>query len=436
MRLEKGQGPDRILWEISRKKATVTISLGPYGRAGRTTVREYPDEDRARQVYERAIATKSAEGFVEPPAKAVIGASSKKGVSTKNPELEALIEEDPSDLSRYLIYADWLQQQGDPRGELIIAQHALATGTSTDDLVALDGVEQRLFKMFHAELLGKFASCMHVKARYSSHVRGLAWRCGFLRAARLPWGSGVDAIKHIIGHPSARFLEHLAIPADATAGVCEVLKEGIPSTLKSLALTNVYGSTPLAPLTAVPGIRRLMIGCSLEQLGTNTMESVEELDVAFGSPESLRVLGKTMWPSLKRLHITFSVIDDVDISPALAEILRRMPSAEHISLRRWIAEGDVVLPQDRLAGRILEVFKTERNVVRRLALEMPLSQEGAAALVEPIRALKPLWLHLPKRAVAEASLRSTFLRDLGVIFSDPDPEERDLESIDPYHHAS
>src|SRR5512145_1729696 len=37
----------------------------------------------------------------------------------ENPELEAAIEKNPSDADVWLVYADWLQSVGDPRGELM-----------------------------------------------------------------------------------------------------------------------------------------------------------------------------------------------------------------------------------------------------------------------------------------------------------------------------
>jgi uncharacterized protein (TIGR02996 family) len=45
----------------------------------------------------------------------------------RNPELEAAIIEDPEAEGPYLVYADWLQAQGDARGELIAVQLARET---------------------------------------------------------------------------------------------------------------------------------------------------------------------------------------------------------------------------------------------------------------------------------------------------------------------
>ena len=47
----------------------------------------------------------------------------------------------PDDVEAHLVYADWLQAQGDPYGELIVIQHPLATAPTP----ALRRREQRWF---------------------------------------------------------------------------------------------------------------------------------------------------------------------------------------------------------------------------------------------------------------------------------------------------
>jgi len=42
--------------------------------------------------------------------------------TSTNPDLEARIHANPDDRDDYLVYGDWLSEQGDPRGELITVQ--------------------------------------------------------------------------------------------------------------------------------------------------------------------------------------------------------------------------------------------------------------------------------------------------------------------------
>jgi len=48
-------------------------------------------------------------------------------ISPTNPVLEAAIRANRDDPAPYLVYADWLQAQGSPLGELIVLEHALET---------------------------------------------------------------------------------------------------------------------------------------------------------------------------------------------------------------------------------------------------------------------------------------------------------------------
>ncbi|MGC4116279.1 MAG: TIGR02996 domain-containing protein [Myxococcales bacterium] len=59
----------------------------------------------------------------------------KKGyrLGRHHPELEAAIVENPKDAAARLVYADWLLEQQDPRGELITR---MASGVAFDDLLA------------------------------------------------------------------------------------------------------------------------------------------------------------------------------------------------------------------------------------------------------------------------------------------------------------
>ena len=63
--------------------------------------------------------------------------------TASNPELEAAILEAPDNVDAYLVYGDWLQAQGDPRGELMALQHTLPSARFirglTIGMVSFDG---------------------------------------------------------------------------------------------------------------------------------------------------------------------------------------------------------------------------------------------------------------------------------------------------------
>jgi uncharacterized protein (TIGR02996 family) len=61
----------------------------------------------------------------------------------RDTDLEARIAEDPDSLEPYLVYADWLQERGDPRGELITMQ-ILMESADAKTLITLRDRERAL----------------------------------------------------------------------------------------------------------------------------------------------------------------------------------------------------------------------------------------------------------------------------------------------------
>src|SRR5436190_1303380 len=67
--------------------------------------------------------------------------------AVRNAELERELREAPEAPEGYLVYADWLQEHGDPMGELI-ALGARATGGSADDVANFDAFLKRHHERF------------------------------------------------------------------------------------------------------------------------------------------------------------------------------------------------------------------------------------------------------------------------------------------------
>ncbi|HET9990736.1 MAG TPA: TIGR02996 domain-containing protein [Kofleriaceae bacterium] len=105
------------------------------------------------------------------------------------PELFAAIAEDPDDLEPYTILADWLIERGDPWGQLIAIQHALAglhrfaAGAKRDELAR---EEAHLMFMSAQRLWGPLGATIVDDAtqRYASDLLDCEWKCGFIRRAR------------------------------------------------------------------------------------------------------------------------------------------------------------------------------------------------------------------------------------------------------------
>ncbi len=97
-----------------------------------------------------------------------------EALSEREPGLEARLREDPDDLDSHLIYGDWLQARGDPRGQLIALQHAVATA-SAGERAQLAARERELRARHVGHLFGPLRSLADALV--------LRWSLGFVDAA-------------------------------------------------------------------------------------------------------------------------------------------------------------------------------------------------------------------------------------------------------------
>lgn len=98
-----------------------------------------------------------------------------EALSARNVELEAKLREDPSDLANHLIYGDWLQSRGDPRGQLVALQHALAAAEGTPAAAELRAREREYRRQHLSHLFGPL--------RRVADVVTVSWSLGFIDAA-------------------------------------------------------------------------------------------------------------------------------------------------------------------------------------------------------------------------------------------------------------
>jgi uncharacterized protein (TIGR02996 family) len=152
-----------------------------------------------------------------------------KAAANRNAELDAQIAEDPTDRSRYLVYGDWLQQQGDSRGALIALHDAADRGEKgAADAAAL------LLREHRYSLLGLLDGVSEIE---------LEWQLGFIRHAHLAYGTQkalLAGLATLLEAESARFLQSIAIDplADKKTPdpqpIVELLLERAPKTLAHL----------------------------------------------------------------------------------------------------------------------------------------------------------------------------------------------------------
>ena len=240
------------------------------------------------------------------------------GAEPINPVLEDALRTDPDDAGAALVYADWLQQQGHPRGALIAVQHRLAT--SPNDAQLLDA-EQRIIDDAGDALVSRplFANLAimrgtHEIAPSKNFYAGgrVTFDHGFIREARVVLhqrGSDEDLLWELLRHPSARVLARLNIrvqrPRDI-ALVATLLAHGPRPPLRTLALQTLDTSltVDLAGLDdAFPLLTDLEITIDRVRFGDLRLPALRRLVVRATQHDLGRILGQSPWPVLDELVI-------------------------------------------------------------------------------------------------------------------------------------
>ncbi|MCS6865542.1 MAG: WGR domain-containing protein [Gemmataceae bacterium] len=136
-------------WNIDVQGHRFTVSFGKIGTAGQSQTKTFASAEEAQKEAEKLIREKLKKGYVEttpqPPA------------STEEAFIRAL-QSNPHDLAGWCAYADWLVEQGDPRGEFMRVQIALEDeNLPKAQRDKLQRKEAALLKKYEKEWVGAWA---------------------------------------------------------------------------------------------------------------------------------------------------------------------------------------------------------------------------------------------------------------------------------------
>ncbi|MDB4959382.1 MAG: hypothetical protein JWO36_6951, partial [Myxococcales bacterium] len=335
----------------------------------------------------------------------------------RNLALEEPIRNDPYDPEAYLVYADWLQAQGDPRGELI----ALEVAAEKDR--TLTAAANEFFDRHADRFLGPLAE----------HQSAFTWRFGFIHRVRLT-SNRAKVYELVRAHPSGRFLAELFVrPAGLgdrdLEAIVELLVGDAPPSLRRLQLgadrdrdheANWFHSgTAIERLWApLRRLRHLVIDGGQYKLGTIDLPEVEyaafrtgglvaanarsiaaahlprvrHLDVAGDHNNSTETLiaragrvtmsrddgvfsdlaplfERTDLPSLTVLGITNSVFTDTICRALPSSRIVQQLEALDLSWGSMTDAGARALVENRDAFRRLEILDVSRNTLSRRGIE-------------------------------------------------------------------
>ncbi|MEJ7599974.1 MAG: WGR domain-containing protein [Kofleriaceae bacterium] len=281
-RYEYTDGSSSKFWQIELSGASFTTTHGKIGSSGQTLLKQWPDAATAKREHDKLIAQKTKKGYApvstgkpaarpkadKPAAKAAPKAKAAAPVTAGayNAALAKVIDADPTDDGAWSVYADWLQSQGDPRGELAAVQERLRAQPKDKALLA---AEKKLLKDHAAQLVGEIAVFMTragkpdipgVTIKPKHFEEGppplrVQWKSGFFSRVTVghpgyDWspfknkvrgasaddsdndddGGGIDLnidvtklLKDVLASPAARFVTslRLATPNDPDDGECD-----------------------------------------------------------------------------------------------------------------------------------------------------------------------------------------------------------------------
>jgi uncharacterized protein (TIGR02996 family) len=404
------EGSSSKFWEITLSGNSFTTRWGKIGTKGQEKTQSFSNPIEAKREYDKLVNEKTKKGYelvddAGGPAEDEEGGDT-SGMAKRNPELEAAIEKAPDNVEAYLVYGDWLQSQGDPRGELIAIQCA-AHQAEGEEAKKLKSKASGLVRKYKEYLLGPLVN----EEKVQEEEVQVEWQFGFIKSARLARGdfdSDFDvagAVKQLLALPSGRFLRELTLgmadfEENSYHAVIDALAEvGCPTLEKlfigdfnypddtEISWTQLGSIEPL--YKALPHLRSLKVcGGSLELGKAVNLPELREFTVETGGLPigAVKAIAQSNWPKLERLEVWFGAENYgagggvEDIQPLLEG--KNLPKLKHLGLCN--AEFTNELCQVLHQAKILKQLET-------LDLSMgTMTDEGAAALAANAAAYKHL----------------------------------------------
>ncbi|MDQ3365855.1 MAG: WGR domain-containing protein [Myxococcota bacterium] len=268
-RYEFSQGTSNKFWEIELASKSFTTTYGKIGAGGQTTIKQFASDAEARKEHDKVVAEKVKKGYVlvgggakAPPvkgAKPTTTADAAPAIGkrdARNPALEAAIAADPSDREAYAVFGDWLQEQGDPRGELISLQLAYKDKQGkaliekhADYFLGPLAEHVKVYDSGANNSVSKLRTPAQEKEWQKTHEDAFLWRNGFIYRVRLSHdvyshedfkGELSTILEQVLAHPSGRYVAELAFMSngdpneDDLQDLIDVLARRAPATTRKL----------------------------------------------------------------------------------------------------------------------------------------------------------------------------------------------------------
>lgn len=291
-----------------------TLARPPSGQDLGEWLEEHPQVEELSA--STAVLDELVERYLRDPANEVV-------TPARDAALEAQLADDPT---AYQVYADWLQERGDPFGELIA--------------LGIDGNVERFerhLKRHAAYFLGELADEPRVR---------LAWRHGFVREIDALGELEPPLWERLLGLRACERLEAITLRRPCSDAVATVIAGAAPASMRAMVFESVAGALPLPllrrPLTSIavratPAAFELVtLPPSLVQLDLQVLRlarvppelAVRALSI-YATEANLTMLSNAALPQLA--HLTLYLIGTDDMIGGLARLAT--PALSQLTLR-------------------------------------------------------------------------------------------------------
>ncbi len=110
-------------WSVEIKNGTLTINHGRIGNRGQIREKLFSTEEEAKVYLDKEVRKKIKAGYrevIHQPPKLKSNAQLWEELEPHEPFLQAILEA-PDGIENFMVYADWLMEQNDPRGQFILS---------------------------------------------------------------------------------------------------------------------------------------------------------------------------------------------------------------------------------------------------------------------------------------------------------------------------
>jgi uncharacterized protein (TIGR02996 family) len=373
-------------WRIGLQGKQFTVTFGKIGTKGQAQIKEFADEAKAKAAHDKLVAEKLGKGYVETtkhaPAKSPPASPLQKS-------LEQALVDNPDDLAAHSAYADYLTEQGDPRGEFIQVQLALENPkVARGKRKLLQQREKALLKEHGRAWLGELADFLWAKKRNEaeySFARGWLDEIGIGLltgpcAKALAEAPQVGLLRGLVIVDVENIFHHLMddLPGDTVTDypglepltrsrflgnvrllILGRLFELRESSFHYTALSNPDITDPVALVRKMPRLEQLLLEgriTGVDRLfGLKTLNNLRSLQICFAQEYPLEILAANR--SLERLsYILFHPQDAEEPAITLAGLraLLRSPHLKSLAKLRlhlttfgdegclWIARSGIL----------------------------------------------------------------------------------------------